>query len=192
MEILSDFNFSYKLSMLVMSTEDIIKNFNLYIFVTFILCGFLIQSPAFSEEDSLFTEDEAAQLRHNDKEWDKESVPKHKPDTLDRPSIIFEEPAVIDTDKGPTIEAIDPANVYIVIKQNASPLDPGTLQVWGEKFFVHIDVTDKVLKYFKLTKDGAKLRAKGIHIPKGHYKVGISIKDINGNKMEKKYRLKVE
>ncbi|MEM7008658.1 MAG: hypothetical protein AAF462_05925 [Thermodesulfobacteriota bacterium] len=96
------------------------------------------------------------------------------------------------TDKGPTIIAVDPANVFIVIKQNDSPLDPGTLKVWGEKFFVHIDVTDRVLKYFKTNKNGAILHAKSIHVPKGHYKIGISIADVNGNKTEKKYRLKVE
>lgn len=152
----------------------------------------LIQPFTFAEGDHLFTEDEANQLRYTDKEWGKEKLPKNKPDTLDRPSIIFEEPDVVDTDKGPTIIAVDPTNVFIVIKQNDSPLDPGTLKVWGEKFFVHIDVTDKVLKYFKTNKDGAILHAKGIHIPKGHYKVGVSIKDVNGKKMEKKYHLKVE
>lgn len=152
----------------------------------------LFVPAAYSEGDHLFTEDEAKQLRYTDKEWGKEKLPKNKPDTLDRPSIIFDEPDVVDTDKGPTIIAVDPANVFIVIKQNDSPLDPGTLKVWGEKFFVHIDVTNRVLKYFKTNKEGATLHAKGIHIPHGHYKVGVSIKDINGNKMEKKYRLKVE
>ncbi len=73
-----------------------------------------------------------------------------------------------------------------------SPLDLGTIKVWGEKFFIHIDITDRVLKYLKPTKDGAILHAKSIHIPKGHYKVGLSIADVNGNKTEKKYRLKVE
>jgi hypothetical protein len=67
-----------------------------------------------------------------------------------------------------------------------------TIKVWGEKFFIHIDITDRVLKYLKPTKDGAILHAKSIHIPKGHYKVGLSIADVNGNKTEKKYRLKVE
>ncbi|GJM16676.1 MAG: hypothetical protein DHS20C13_20030 [Thermodesulfobacteriota bacterium] len=165
-----------------------------HLLIILTITTFAFLSVAFSDESStdLFTEDEAKQLRYSDKDWGKETVPKHKPDTLDRPSIIFEEPDVVDTDKGPTIIAVDPANVFIIIKQNDSPLDPGTLKVWGEKFFVHIDVTDRVLKYFKTNKEGAVLHAKGIHIPKGHYKVGVSIKDINGNKMEKKYRLKVE
>ena len=152
----------------------------------------LFLAPAYAEGNPILTEEEAKQLRYSDKEWDKVTLPKHKPDTLDRPSIIFEEPDVVQTDKGPTIIAVDPANVFIVIKQNGSPLDPGTLKVWGEKYFVHIDVTDRVLKYFKTNKEGAILHVKGIHIPKGHYKVGVSIADINGNKMEKKYRLKVE
>ncbi len=162
-----------------------------YLAILFV-CSFFFQAAAYAERDHLFTEDEAKQLRYTDDEWKKEKLPKKKPDTLDRPSIKFEEPLVEDTDKWPTIIAVDPANVFIVIKQNDSPLDPGTLKVWGEKFFVHIDVTDRVLKYFKTNKEGAILYAKDIHIPKGHYKVGISIKDINGNKMEKKYRLKVE
>jgi hypothetical protein len=146
------------------------------------------------DEDSthLFTEDEAKELRYSNKEWEKESVPKHEPDTLERPSIIFDEPDVLDMKKGPTIIAITPTNFFVVIKQNDSPLDLGTIKVWGEKFFIHIDITDRVLKYLKPTKDGAILHAKSIHIPKGHYKVGISIADVNGNKTEKKYRLKVE
>ncbi len=163
-----------------------------YFSLIFVFAFLAFQHTAYAEPDHLFTEDEAKQLRYSDTEWKKEALPANKPDTLDRPSIIIEEPDVVHTDKGPTIIAVDPANVFIVIKQNDSPLDPGTLQVWGEKFFVHIDVTERVLKYFKPDKKGAILHAKGIHIPKGHYKVGISIKDINGNKMEKKYRLKVE
>ena len=165
-----------------------------HLLIILTITTFAFLSAAFSDEGSkdLFTEDEAKQLRYSDKEWGKETLPKHAPDTLDRPSIIIEEPELTDTDKGPTITAIEPANVFVLIKANDSPLDPGTLKVWGEKFFVHIDVTERVLKYFKTTKEGAILHAKSIHIPKGHYKVGMSIKDINGNKTEKKYRLKVE
>jgi hypothetical protein len=144
------------------------------------------------DKTDFFTKYEAKQLRYSDKEWEKESVPKHEPDTLERPSIIFDEPDVLDMKKGPTIIAITPTNFFVVIKQNDSPLDMGTIKVWGEKFFIHIDITDRVLKYLKPTKDGAILHAKSIHIPKGHYKVGISIADVNGNKTEKKYRLKVE
>jgi hypothetical protein len=166
-----------------------------YLLIVFMSCGYIASNPAFSDDEKpthLFTEDEAKQLRHSNKEWDKEVLPKNEPDTLDRPSIIFEEPLVKDTDKGPEILAITPTNFFVVIKQNDSPLDMGTIEVWGEKFFLKIDVTDRVLKYLKTTKDGAVLHAKSIHIPKGHYKVGISIKDINGKKTEKKYRLKVE
>jgi len=165
-----------------------------HLLIILTITTFAFLSAAFSDEGStdLFTEDEAKQLRYSDKQWGKEVIPKHKPDTLDHPSINIEEPEVTNTDKGPTIIAIEPTNVFIVIKQNDSPLDPGTLKVWGEKFFIKIDVTDRVLKYFKTTKEGAFLHAKSIHIPKGHYKVGMSIEDVNGNKTEKKFRLKVE
>ncbi len=172
-----------------------IKSISTYLLIVFVIAGVSTLGTAFSDDESstdFFTEQEVAQLRHTDKEWGKEVLPTNPPDTLDRPSLVFEEPDVVDTDKGPTIIAIDPTNVFIVIKQNDSPLDMGTLKVWGEKFFIKIHVTDRVLKYIKPTKEGAILHAKGIHIPKGHYKVGISIADINGNKTEKKYRLKVE
>lgn len=151
--------------------------------------------PAFSEDDSkteLFTKDEAKVLRYSKDEWKKEVLPTSPPDTIDHPSIVFEEPPVDNTDKGPTIIAVDPTNVLITIKQNDSELDPGSLKVWGEKFFIHVDVTDRVLKYFKVTKDGAYLKADSIHIPKGHYKVGMSISDVNGNKTEKKFLLEVQ
>ena len=131
-------------------------------------------------------------LRYSDDEWKKEVLPTNKPDSVDHPSIILKNPSVKQTANGPTIEAVDPASVYIVIKQNNSPLDPGTLKVWGEKFFVNIDVTEKVLKYFKTDSEGAYIKADSIHIPEGHYKVGISIADVNGNKTEKKCRLSVQ
>lgn len=158
------------------------------------ISAFTFISPAFSDEEKkeLFTKDEAKVLRYSDHEWKKEVLPTYPPDTLDHPSIIFEEPKVENTNNGPTITAVDPANVLIIIKQNESPLDPGTLKVWGEKFFVHIDVTSRVLKYFKTDKQGAVLKADDIHMPKGHYKVGMSIADVNGNKTEKKFRLMVE
>jgi len=114
-------------------------------------------SLAFSDDETstyFFTDKEAEQLHYSDKEWGKEVVPRHKPDTLDRPSIKIEEPDVEDTDNGPTILAVDPTNVFVQIKQNDSELDPGTIKVWGEKFFVKIDVTERVLKYFKTTKGG--------------------------------------
>ena len=161
--------------------------------IIFAIFSAAVSSPAVSDEEPyLFTEGEAKELRYNKEEWKRETVPKHEPDTLNRPSIIVEEPDVVDTDKGPTILAVDPANVFIVIKQNESPLDPGTIQVWGEKFIFKIDVTDRVLKYFTTNKEGAILHAKSIHIPKGRFKVGISIADVNGNKTEKKYLLRVE
>ena len=165
-----------------------------FLLIILAISSFIFQTSAFSEEGStdLFTEDEAKQLRYSDKEWGKEVLPTNPPDAIDHPSIVFEEPTVENTDKGPTVQIVEPTNVLIVMKQNDSPLDPGTLKVWGEKFFVHIDVTDRVLKYFKVTKEGAVLKADSVHIPKGHYKVGMSIEDTNGNKTEKKFRLKVE
>jgi hypothetical protein len=172
-----------------------IKSISQYLLLVFAITAIAVLSTAFSDDEGstdFFTDEEAKQLRYSDKEWGKETLPKHTPDTLDRPSLKFEEPLVKDTDKGTTIIAVDPTNFYIVIKQNDSPLDLGTLQVWGEKFFLKIDVTDRVLKYLKTTKDGATLHAKSIHIPNGNYKVGMSIEDTNGNKTEKKYRLKVD
>lgn len=166
-----------------------------YILIALTFSAFTFLSPGFSEDKDkteLFTKDEAKVLRYNDDEWKKEVLPTNSPDTIDHPSILFEDPKVTNTDKGPTIVVIEPTSVLITIKQNDSPLDPGTLKVWGEKFFVHIDVTDRVLKYFKVTKEGAVLKADSVHIPHGHYKVGVSIADVNGNKTEKKYRLKVE
>jgi len=169
---------------------------NSKLLLTVAVTGFLLfgtYTYSFSDDgDSLFTDDEAKVLRYSHDEWKKEVLPTNKPDTIDHPSIHFEKPPVENTDHGPTIVAIDPASVLIVIKQNDSPLDPGTLKVWGEKFFIHVDVTEKVLKYFKTDKEGAYIKADSIHIPSGHYKVGISIADVNGNKTEKKFRLKVE
>lgn len=172
-----------------------VRLITIHLVIALAICNFSIMSSAFSDDTGkteLFTKDEAKVLRYSNREWKKEVLPTYPPDALDHPSIIFEEPKVEDTNHGPTITVIDPANVLITIKQNDSPLDPGTLKVWGEKYFVHIDVTDRVLKYFKTNKQGAVLKADDIHMPKGHYKVGMSIADVNGNKTERKFRLKVE
>lgn len=180
--------------MLILNARRIdIRKIYFYLLIAVFSFVFLLNNSSISEEKTkLFTKHEAKLLRYSDHEWKKEVLPANPPDTIDHPSIIFENPPVEITDKGPTINVVDPTNVLITIKQNDSPLDPGTLKVWGEKFFVHIDVTNRVLKYFKTTKTGAVLKADDIHMPKGHFKVGISIADVNGNKMEKKYRLVVQ
>jgi len=171
------------------------KSISGYLLIVLAISGFIFLSPVLSDDEEpthLFTDDEAKQLRYSDKEWDKEVIPKPPSDTLDHPSIIIEEPDLVSTDKGSEIVAVTPTNFFIILKQNDSPLDMETLKVWGEKFFFKLNVTGRVLKYLKTTKDGAILHAKSIHIPKGHYKVGVSIADINGHKIERKYRLKVE
>lgn len=166
----------------------------LLILTVFSTIGFLLLSQAVSLSQKpvvLFTDSDAEKLRYSDTEWDKEVIPSPEEDIL-APSIIIEEPDVIDTKKGPTIITITPANIFVLFKENGSTLDLDTLDVWGEKFFFKKNITKLVLPHIKTNKEGAVLHMKSVHIPKGKYKVGFKIADVNGRETTRKYRLKVE
>ena len=140
----------------------------------------------------LFSEDDAKKLRYTDSEFDKETASGEVKDDDKAPSIVIEEPAVMEMKKGPMIEAIDPVNVYVIFKQNASPLNLESLNVWGEKFFFKMNLTSRVLPHVKTDKEGAFIHMKSIHVPHGNYKVGFSISDIDGRETKAEYKLKVQ
>jgi len=168
---------------------------NLLIFTVIAIIGFILLSPPASlgeEPVELFSESDAKNLRYTDAEFDKETAEGEIKDDDKSPSIVIDEPDILDTDKGPTIEAVSPINIYVIFKQNASPLDLETLDVWGEKFFFKKNLTSRVLPYIKTDKEGAVLHMKSIHVPKGNYKVGFKISDIDGRETKAKYKLKVE
>ena len=168
---------------------------NLLTITLFSTIVFFILSPAVSLGEKpavLFSDDDARELRYSDAEWDKESAPGVVKDDDLAPSIVIDEPDVIDTKKGPTIEAITPSNLFVVFKQNGSPLNLDTLDVWGEKFFLKKNVTKRILPYIKTNKEGAVLHMESVSIPKGNYKVGFKISDMDGRETTGKYRLKVQ
>jgi len=167
----------------------------LIIFSVIAITGFLLLSPPASlgeDPPELFSEDDAKKLRYSDEEFDKETASGEVKSDDKAPSIVINEPAVMEMKKGPMIEAITPVNVYIIFKQNASPLNLETLDVWGEKFFFKKNLTSRVLPHVKTVKEGAVLHMSSIHVPKGNYKVGFSISDIDGRETKSKYKLKVE
>lgn len=166
-----------------------------YLIVLFIAAAVSFSNAAFSEEGGtlqLFTDDEAKELDHNDEEWERETAAASPASTTGRPAIVFEEPDVVHGAKGPEILAVTPVNFYIIFKQQGSPLDLNTLDVWGEKFFFKKNVTQRVMKYITKNSEGAVLHAKNVRIPKGRFKVGISIADIDGNKVSNTYLLEVD
>jgi hypothetical protein len=159
------------------------------------IIGFLFLNPAKSlsqESTALFTDDEAAKLRYSDEEWEKETIPKPEEDLIPRPTILFEEPQVVDTDKGPTITTTTPTDILVIFKQNNSTLNLDSLDVWGEKWFLKINITDRVRPHIKKNKQGAELHMKNVHAPEGNFKLGIKIADVNGQETVRKYRLKIE
>jgi hypothetical protein len=168
---------------------------NLSIFTVIAIIGFILLSPPASlgeKPAELFSEDDATSLRYTDAEFDKETAEGEVKDDDKAPSIVIYEPAVVEMKKGPTIEAVTPINIYVIFKQNASPLDLETLDVWGEKFFFKKNLTSRVMPHIKTDKEGAVLHMKSIHVPKGSYKVGFKISDIDGRETKAKYKLKVE
>lgn len=165
------------------------------IFTVIATAGFLLlgQTESFGEEPpELFSEDDAMKLRYTDAEFDKETAEGEVKDDDQSPSIVIDEPVIVEMKKGPMIEAVTPINIYVIFKQNASPLNLETLDVWGEKFFFKKNLTSRVLPYVKTDKEGAVLHMKSIHVPRGNYKVGFSISDIDGRKTKAKYKLKVD
>ena len=161
----------------------------------FNIIGFIWLNAAVSygkEPLVLITDDEAKNLKFADSEWEKENIRNDHRALTSGPSIIIEEPDVVHTDKGPTIIAIDPADIYVLFKGNNSALDLSSLDVWAEKYFFKINVTSRVRPYIKIDKEGAQLHAESVHIPKGKYKIGFKISDINGQEARGKYLLKVE
>lgn len=168
---------------------------NFIIFSVVAIICFLILSPPASlgeKTEELFSEDDAKKLRYTDAEFDKETASGQVKSDDRAPSIIIDEPAVMDMKKGPMIEAISPINIYVIFKQNASPLNLESLDVWGEKFFFKKNLTSRVLPHVKTDKEGAVLHMKSIHVPGGNYKVGFSISDIDGRETKAKYKLKVQ
>lgn len=161
----------------------------------FTIIGFLFLNPTKSLSEKsvvLFKDDEANKLRYSDEEWEKEAIPKHKPDLIPGPKIVFQQPPVVDTDNGPTITANTPTDILVIFEQNGSPLNLNSLDVWGEKWFLKINITDRVRPHIKKIKMGAELDMKNVHAPEGNFKLGIKIADVNGQETVRKYRLKIE
>lgn len=168
---------------------------NKAIFGAIAIFSFFLIIPVSSYGDKppeLLSEDDAKELRYSDKEFEKETASGEVKSDDKAPSIIIEEPAVMQMKKGPMIEAETPVNVYVIFKHNASELNLGSLEVWGEKFFFKKDLTNRVLPYLKVDKEGAYIDMKSIHVPKGNYKVGFKISDVDGRETKAKYKLKVE
>lgn len=168
---------------------------NLVIIPAVLILSLIVLNPISSHAEKpneLFSEHDAKELRYSDKEFQKESASGEVKSDDKAPSIIVEEPAVMEMKKGPMIEALTPVNVYVIFKHNASELNLGSLEVWGEKFFFKKDLTNRVLPYLKVDKEGAYIDMKSIHVPKGNYKVGFKISDVDGRETKAKYKLKVQ
>jgi hypothetical protein len=167
----------------------------LLILTALTLIGFLFLNPPNSlsqKPADLFTDDEASKLRFSDSEWEKETIQNPEEDLIARPTILFEEPHVVDTDNGPTITTTTPADILVLFEQNNSTLNLNSLDVWGEKWILKINITDRVRPHIKKNKEGAVLHMTNVHIPEGNFKLGIKIADVNGQETVRKYRLKIE
>jgi hypothetical protein len=167
----------------------------LLILTALAIIGLLFLNPTKSLSQKsvvLLKDDEANKLRYSDSEWEKEIIPKPEEDLIPRPTILFEEPHVTDTDNGPTITATTPTDIFVVFEQNNSTLNLNSLDVWGEKWILKINITDRVRPHIKKSKKGAELHMKNVHIPEGNFKLGIKIADVNGQETVRKYRLKIQ
>ena len=90
----------------------------------------IIPAASYGEkQEELFSEHDAKELRYSDKEFEEETASGEEKSDDKAPSIIIDEPAVMEMKKGPMIEAVTPIDVYVIFKQNASELNLGSLEV---------------------------------------------------------------
>ncbi|MEN8190057.1 MAG: hypothetical protein ABFS19_09445 [Thermodesulfobacteriota bacterium] len=152
-----------------------------------IVC-FLLFSPGVdkSSADTFFlTLDEARELSLTDAEWD-------MPPMLTRgvslgPVIDFQSP-VLSNDSNPTLEAASPLSLVVMFRENQAPVDMNSLEITAKKGFFSKSLTDRVKPFV----EGTALKASGLKIPEGKFKIEVAITDVKGNQTSVEYRLVVK
>jgi hypothetical protein len=146
---------------------------------------FTLSLPSYGLD--LFTEDTANKLRLSNSEWNNfVTTSSSRGFTLDiGPDIQVNQPELKAQSE---IIASSPTDLVIVFQGKDSQVDMSTLDIEIEKGWFSFSLTDKLSPYI----DGNQLAAQKVDIPAGKYVIQITVKDEDGNKTEKKYKLKIE
>jgi len=135
---------------------------------------------------TLFSTQDATQLRLTDEDW-QASKPPRSLAPLVGPRIVFWSPSVTNADAEPTIETLTPTDFDIRFEATQAPVDMHSLQVWARKGLFTKSLTPLLQPYIH----GTSLQANAVKIPVGRFRLEMEIADIAGAKTAATYRLEV-
>ena len=128
--------------------------------------------------------EEAEQLRLSDHEW---AMPPIRTRGISSGPIITFQTPPLSNNGNPTLEASSPLSLMVIFEEKNAPVDMASLEVVAKKGFFSKSLTDRITPFV----DGTTLKASGLEIPKGKFKIQIVIADIQGNQTSNEYRLMV-
>ncbi len=132
----------------------------------------------------LFSEEDAVQLRLTESEWE-ESVAVR--DVTRGPLIVLQTPPVEQSARGPLIATTTPVDLVVLFEENEAPVDMASLSVRAKKGIFSKSLTDTLKPYI----DGTTVKAKGLDVPTGKFKIEIQVADTGGERTKDTYRLEV-
>jgi hypothetical protein len=136
----------------------------------------------------LFSKEQAKQLNLSDEEWGQPVIRTRS--IAKGPNIEIKNPRAIQPqqDQEPIVETVPPADLELEFKTNRSPINMASVQVIAKKGFLSFPLTDRLKPYIK----GTAIIAKKINIPKGRFRIKVSIADQKGAETIKSYRLLIK
>ncbi len=160
----------------------------------------LLPINAVSEQPTILHDAEIDQLNYSQNEWQKElqaykqhlellndTQPYGNTDTsLQKtgPSIAIIDPSSMEGHYRATI----PLQLLVYLKSRHAPIDLNTLKVKGKRGIFSINITDRLRGYLREAKNAEDadyvIDAKIPKLGAGHYRVVLSLADIDGNSME--------
>jgi hypothetical protein len=132
----------------------------------------------------LFAPDEASQLRFSNDDWPQV---RRSRAIESGPRVVFQHPAVHDSDAGPTVEMTTPGSLLVRFEPNQAPVDMNSLQVTARKGFFSKSLTELLRPYVH----GATVDVSRLEIPTGKFLIEIAVADQQGTKTVASYRFQV-
>ncbi len=132
----------------------------------------------------LFSEEDAVQLRLTESEWE-ETVAVRA--VTRGPRIVLQTPPVQQSSRGPLIATTTPVDLVVEFEENEAPVDMDSLSVRAKKGIFSKSLTDVLKPYV----DGNTVKAQGLDVPTGKFKIEIQVADTGGERTQDTYRLEV-
>jgi hypothetical protein len=133
-----------------------------------------------------FSGSDAEPWRRTDEEWQLSSRPRGLQPSPG-PCIVVQQPQLMDTDAGPTIELGTPTDLEIRFEATQAPVDMDSLQVRASKWLLTKSLTALLQPYIR----GTSIQAHHVQLPAGRFRLEITIADITGAKTTEAYRVEV-